>query len=241
MAVDEAKIKIRELGSLKFRLTLFFIFFFIAVFSVFTITSLLQINTVIRFVCSRIALPALTRTAEIIDGDQFEALSKSLDPRDPFYEETRLKMLEIKERVNCRYLYTMAPVGGSIFRYIIDGSAPPDDTENFSPLGTEEDVSSYDSAFMETVRTKETLVGTIDQNELWGTIVSVYTPILNSSNKLVGIIGCDLEADSITAWIRTQAIWQIAVVAGFILLGVVVYISLLRKLDQVFELNNTSL
>ncbi|MDR2184685.1 MAG: hypothetical protein LBO80_03315 [Treponema sp.] len=239
MALDEAAIRSRELASLRFRLTLFFIFFFVAVFGVFIITSVLQINTVIRFVCSRIALPAVSQAAGMIDGDRFEALAKSLDPQDPFYEETRLKMLEIKERVNCLYLYTMAPAEGAVFRYIIDGSAPPEDADNFSPLGTEEDIGSYDAAFMETVRTKKTTVGTIDQNETWGTTLSVYAPILNSSGRLVGIAGCDLEADSITAWIRTQAVWQIGAAAAFVLFGVAVYISLLRKLDEVFELKKT--
>ncbi|MDR2020476.1 MAG: hypothetical protein LBQ14_06905 [Treponema sp.] len=240
MAVDETEVRARDLASLRFQLTLFFIFFFTAVFGVFILTSLLQVNTVIRFICSRIALPAVNQTAEIIDGDKFEALAKSLNPQDPFYEETRLKMLEIKERTDCLYLYTMAPAEGSVFRYIIDGSAPPEDTENFSPLGTEEDVSSYDAAFMATIRTKETRLGTIDQDEIWGTIVSVYTPILNSSDQLVGIIGCDLEADSIVAWIRTQVIWQTAVALGFVLLGVVVYIALLKKLYHVFNLKDTA-
>jgi len=41
----------------------------------------------------------------------------------------------------------MAPVKDAIWQYVIDGSAEPDDTENFSALGNEEDTSDYDDAF----------------------------------------------------------------------------------------------
>jgi sensor histidine kinase regulating citrate/malate metabolism len=50
----------------------------------------------------------------------------------------------------------------------------------------------------------------------------------------VGIIGCDLEADSIISWIRTQIIWQIGVVVIFLLVGLIVYISLIRRINRIF-------
>ncbi|MDR1903126.1 MAG: hypothetical protein LBQ88_12715 [Treponema sp.] len=222
----------RTIIVLKTRVTIFFIFFFIAVFGVFIITSVLQVNTVTRFVCSRLAMPAVQRVSAIIDGDRFEAFCKSPDAEDPYYEKIRLQMLEIKERINCLYLYTMAPVTDEVWRYIIDGSAPPDDEENFSPLGTEEDISEYDDAFFVTTRTKTPQLGTIDQNETWGPLISSYAPILNSSGEAVGIIGCDLEAVSIIAWIRTQVIWQAGVVMIFVIVGLIVYLTLIRNVNR---------
>ncbi|MDR0589356.1 MAG: hypothetical protein LBG25_02300 [Spirochaetaceae bacterium] len=232
---NEIESRRQQISTFKFRITLFVMFFFIAIFGVFVITSVLQISAVTRFVCSRIGLPMVNQTASIIDGDAFEALSRSLDPQDPYYETTRLKMLEIKQTINCRYLYTMAPVSASVFRYIIDGSATPDDQENFSPLGTEEDISAYDSAFFATLRTKEIQLGVIDLNETWGNIISVYAPILNSRGDLVGIIGCDLEADSIISWIKTQVIWQLGVVLAFALLALTVYFSLIKRINQLLR------
>jgi methyl-accepting chemotaxis protein len=87
------------------------------------------------------------KAASFINGDSFEALVKSQDSSDPFYEETRIKLLQLKEFTNCLYLYTMAPARGNIWKFIIDGSAEPDDEENFSSIGDEEDTSSYDDAF----------------------------------------------------------------------------------------------
>jgi methyl-accepting chemotaxis protein len=223
----------QRIASLKFRTTLFVLFFFIAIFGVFIITSVMQISTVTRFVCARIGMPVVDQVSNLIDGDAFEALSRSLDPLDPFYEETRLKMLAIKQTINCRYLYTMAPVSASVYRYIIDGSTTPDDEEDFSPLGAEEDVSAYDDAFFVTVRTKESQLGTIDLNETWGNIISTYAPILNSRGELVGIIGCDLEADTIIPWIKTQILWQIGVVLVFTVLAIVVYLSLINQINRI--------
>jgi methyl-accepting chemotaxis protein len=218
--------------SLKFRVTLFFIMFLVAIVGVFIITSVLQVSAVTRFVCSRLALPLVSQTAELIDGDAFEALSKSLDSRDPYYEETRRKMLEIKTRGNSLYLYTMAPVNASIYRYIIDGSASPEDKENFSPLGTEEDITYYDAAFFRTLQTKTIQWGSIDRNEEWGDLMSAYAPILNSSGQIVGIIGCDLEADTVITWIKTQVLWQLGIVAVFVILGLAVYLSLIKKINN---------
>jgi hypothetical protein len=231
MVADEFEARERYIVSLKFRLTLFFIFFFIAIVGVFIITSVLQVSSVTRFVCSRLALPAVQGVSAIIDGDRFEAFCESPDAEDPYYENIRLQMLEIKERINCLYLYTMAPVTDDVWRYIIDGSAPPEDEEHFSPLGVEEDISVYDDAFFVTRRTKTIQLGSIDQNEIWGPLISSYAPILNSSGEFVGIIGCDLEADAVIAWIRTQVLWQLGVVAAFTILGLGVYLSLIKKIS----------
>jgi methyl-accepting chemotaxis protein len=225
----------RLLSSLKLRVTFFFVFFFIAIFGIFIITSVLQVNTVTRFVCSRLAMPAVQRVSAIIDGDRFEAFCASPDVRDPFYEEIRLQMLEIKKGINCLYLYTMAPVTGKVWKYVIDGSAPPDDEEQFSPLGTEEDISAYDTAFFKTTLEKRPQLGAIDQNETWGPLISAYAPILNSSGEPVGIIGCDLEAAAIIAWIRTQVMWQLGAVIIFTLAGLIVYLGLNKHLNRLSQ------
>jgi methyl-accepting chemotaxis protein len=223
----------RTSSGLKFRLTLFFIFFFVAIFGVFIITSVLQVNSVTQYICSQLGLPTVEQVQTLIDGDAFEALAKSLDEDDPYYEETRIRMLEIKERVNCIYLYTMAPMNEMTWRFIIDGSAPPEDEENFSPLGAEEDISDYEAAFFDTINTQSVQLGQVDRTSDWGTVISTYGPIFNSSGEMVGLIGCDLEGDSIATWIRTQVFWQLGVVVLFIIVALTVYILLLKKIDRI--------
>ncbi|MDR0451552.1 MAG: hypothetical protein LBH15_00750 [Treponema sp.] len=223
----------RHVVALKFRVTLFFIMFFMAIIGVFIITSVLQVSAVTRFVCARLALPLVNQTAELIDGDAFEALAKSLNPLDPYYREIQRRMLDIKTRGNCRYLYTMVPVDAEMARYVIDGSAPPEDEENFSPIGTDEEIT--DEAFIRVVQTKTIQWGAINRTEEFGDLMTVYGPILNSSGDLVGVIGCDLEADAIVAWIQTQVLWQLAVVGVFVILGLAVYLSLVKSLNTLIQ------
>ena len=87
--------------------------------------------------------PVVEKVFNHIDGDKFEKLTLSLNKDDTWAEETRLWMIDVAQLVGCEYLYTMSPVSGSTYRYIIDGSCDPSDKERFSPMGTEENISSW--------------------------------------------------------------------------------------------------
>ncbi|MDR2608331.1 MAG: hypothetical protein LBC57_08050 [Treponema sp.] len=224
----------RTSSFMKFRLTLFFGFFFVAIFGVFIITSVLQVNSVTRYVCSQLAMPPVHRVEELIGGDDlddFLELTVTLDDSSDYYIKTQKRMLEIKNEFGVQYLYTMISMSDTVYRYIIDGSSTPDDEENFSPIGTDEDVSDYEETFFTTVRTGTSLLGGIDHTELWGNVISAYAPIRNHDGEVIGIIGCDLDADPIIEWIRLQVLWQLGVVAVFIIAGAVVYIGLLRRIN----------
>jgi hypothetical protein len=218
--------------SLKFQFTLFFILFIIAVYSIVIITSLQQLVGITETIGYELGGPIVEETEVLIDGDAFERLSLSLDPQDPWYETTRLVMLSIKERSGCLYLYTMAPAEGNIFRYIIDGSAPPDDEEAFSPLGTEEDISSYLKPVLQTMETKTRHISNLDFNTQWGWVVSIYAPILNSAGKAVGVIGCDFKAEEIYERLWSQILRQLILSAVFIIVGFIAYLYLVNGVNR---------
>jgi uncharacterized protein (DUF2062 family) len=218
--------------SLKFRFTLFFVLFIIAVYSIVVITSLQQLVGITETIGYELGAPIVEETAALIDGDAFEALSRSLDPQDPWYEKTRLAMLSIKENSNCIYLYTMAPVAGTVFRYIIDGSAPPEDKELFSPLGATEDISSYLKPVLRTLESKARHISNLDFNTQWGWVVSIYAPILNSSGEAVGIIGCDFKAEEIYDRLWSQIMRQLIVAAVFAVIGFIAYLYLVNGVNR---------
>ena len=84
--------------------------------------------------------------------------------------------MQLKEFSGCLYLYTMVPKNGSIWQFVIDGSAAPGD-EDFSELGDEEGTVSYNDAFIRAWASGNTeSSGLADQGE-WGWLVSVYSPI----------------------------------------------------------------
>jgi methyl-accepting chemotaxis protein len=209
--------------SLKFRFILIFTLFVIFAFSIFTVNAFRQtINVAVTTYASQ-GLPLIRQAASIIDGDAFQRLTSTLDAEDPYYEETRLKMFEIKQSSQCRFLYTMAEVEGSTYMYIIDGSTTPDDEENFSSLGAEEDVSGYDTAFLKTIETKTEQFSSLTYEELWGWVISVYAPILNSQGDAVGIIGCDFDGEFLYDLIIKQIIRQalislVLLIVGFLLM-----------------------
>jgi hypothetical protein len=148
----------RKLSTLNIQFTLFFAVFVMAIFGVIVFTSFQQINTVTDLVCSTLGLPVAKRAAALIDGDAFEQLSHTLDPKDPYYETSRQKLLALREETQSLYLYTMASFSDKVHRFIIDGSGNPGDPE-FSPLGAEEDITGYDRSYFQTWETEMSQFG----------------------------------------------------------------------------------
>jgi methyl-accepting chemotaxis protein len=234
MELDKFEELEKRKSSLRFQLTLFFVFFFVSIFAVFILTSVLQVNAVTRYVCSQLGIPTLDRALAALDIGSFEALSKSLDPDDPYYETARIRLLEIKENSGCLYLYTMVQEKDTVFRYVIDGSTTPDDLKKFSPIGSSEDLAEWDEAVLTAIRTKTTQLGSIDQSERWGATISVYSPILKPNGEMVGLAGCDIDASGVISWIQTQVFWQLGIVVLFSLAGLLAYIIIIRKTNRIF-------
>ena len=148
---------------------------FIAGFASFILVSLAAVSVIAMFSIVRTAeefaemqgKPVVEKVSSYIDGDKFENLTKTLDSDDEWAEETRLWMLNVAESVGCAYLFTMAPVSDTTFRYIIDGSCDPSDTENYSPMGTDEDISSWEDAPLITMKTGELLSSGMVYQEGW--------------------------------------------------------------------------
>ncbi|AEF86720.1 methyl-accepting chemotaxis protein [Treponema primitia ZAS-2] len=220
----------KKVVSLKTQFMVFFTAFILVLSTAITVLALRESLEVATTIFIREGIAVINKAVDMVDGDAFERLSASLDENDPFYEDTRLELLFLKENSVTLYLYTMAPVQGSVYKYIIDGSAPPDDEENFSPLGAEEDTSSYDKAFQRTWKTGTQQSGGMVKQGGWGWLVSVYSPIKNSRGQMVGIVGCDFEAQSLFDMIQTQTIRQVALGVILSLIGIVITWFFLRAL-----------
>lgn len=224
----------RLFRSSKSRFIALFIFFVVVLCMILCGMAIWQTIKVASDIFAAEGMVLVNKALSLIDGDSFESLAKSLDEKDPFYEATRLKLLELKELSSCRYLYSMAPAEGNIWRFIIDGSVPPEDTRNFSPLGVEEDASEYESAFLNVWTTKKPGYGSIEYFEEYGWILSIYTPIWNSAGEAVGIVGCDFGAEGLFRAIWLNAIGQIIVVLIFMAAGIVLVTIFVQALFKRF-------
>jgi hypothetical protein len=227
----DKEVKMFKNVSLKLRFTLFFVLFVAAIYSVVIVVSIQQVTGLTRTISEELGVPVIKSALEIIDGDSFEALSKSLDENDPYYQKTQAELLAFKNTTKCFYLYTMVQVEGTIFRYIIDGSTTPDNLEYFSPMGQEEDIRKYIKPVLLTMTTGEIQTSSIDYIQEWGWTISTYAPILNSAGDVVGVIGCDFEAD-IYNRLWSQIVSELIVAAFFAILGFIAYLYLVNGVNR---------
>jgi len=216
--------------SLKFRFVVFFSVFIIALSVITAVLGIRQLSKTVSDTFSEQGVFIVEKAASLINGDAFEALANSRDANDPFYEETRVKLLQLKQFSNCIYLYTMAPVQGNTWKFVIDGSVEPSDTENFSKLGDEEDTSAYDNAFRRMLVSGETESGNLVKQEGWGWLISVYTPIKNSAGKIVGVAACDFDGQYLHDTIIVNEEKQAVIGGVSVLLGLALILFLLKQI-----------
>jgi len=219
----------QKLHSLKFQFILFFSLFIIGINVITALFAASQLSSSVIETITGQGIHVVEKAASIIDGDSFEALVKSMDRNDPFFEETRIELLHIKEIASCLYLYTMAPKNGDIWQFIIDGSTEPDD-EDFSDLGEEEDTSHYYDAFRRTVTSKTTQYTDLVDHGEWGLLVSIYSPILNSRGSVVGIIGCDFDGTPVREFIASKIIRQVIIAGITLLIGIIFVIFFMSRI-----------
>ena len=218
------------MSSLKTRFILvlgFFILISELVLMIFSISSIKKVGEVSAWNAGE---PVLETCLKVIDGDRFEKLAKSLDENDPYYEQARLELLQLKQTTSCSFVYTMTKTSDGRFVYVIDGSCDPSDEDNFSPLGAEEDLTSWGKAPLKSFETGELACSNFENQEEWGWQVSLYKGIKNSKGQIVGIVACDFSAGQIVKYIKARAISVIIIAVVFLILGVVVVWLLTRMI-----------
>ncbi len=208
------------LHSFKFRFILVFSTFIILFCTIFTATSIRGVVSTTLNVFYQQGDPLVRKAAELIDGDKFERLSVSLDSEAEYYDYLYNTLYGFKQNAVCKFLYTMAPVSGTVFKYVVDGSTTPDDEENFSMYGDEEDLSSWGEAPLTAMEKKVLTHSSIEFMEGWGWMVTVYAPILNSKGDSVGFIACDFPADELSILISSKRMQTTVIGIIMTLLGI---------------------
>ena len=209
------------LHSFKFRFILVFSLFIVLFCVIFTSTSIRSVVQTTLNVFFQQGDPLVQKAANLIDGDKFEKLTVSLDENASYYDFLYNELYEFKQGVTCRFLYTMSPVSGTVYKYVVDGSTTPDDEENFSMYGDEEDLSSWGRAPFDAMENQTPAHSSIEFMEGWGWMVTVYAPIINSAGKSVGFIACDFAADDLVALINAKRISAVVIGIVMTVLGLI--------------------
>ncbi len=220
----------RMLKSIKFRFVLLFSLFVLALCGVSTwLSATSMVHSAIN-IFAKNGLPTVRRLAENIDPVAFERIANSLDASDPYYVAAQNRLLAEKQNIACEYLYTMTRTSDGRYLYAIDGSAPTSDEENFSPLGAEEDVSSYGASFAGMFETGNEYISGLVHQEGWGWLITVATPIKDASGRVLGIMACDFDGSEIRAQIMSFLIKQICFALCGLVFGVLFLLLLTRMI-----------
>ncbi|MBQ0004045.1 MAG: HAMP domain-containing protein [Treponema sp.] len=222
----------------KFRFLILTFVGFIAVSSVITFFGIqILLNNSIQVFSER-GISVVNRARGWVDPEEFQRLAKYGDENDPYYDFLYKKFFEIKKDQGCKYLYTMVPLHDKVFKYVVDGSALPFNEEDFSPYGTEEDISSYGKYPFECLEKQDTVTSRLVKQKDWGWTISVYAPII-FQNQAIGFVACDYDVSQLIKTIKKNCVLLLTasfISAIVISLFLLIYISsFFKKVDGVTQ------
>jgi len=132
---------------------------------------------------------------DILDADLLETLQPGCEEKQE-YQTLLEKLRNAQGRYGIAYLYTLYTDGNSVY-YGVDA----DNSELHCAFG-EECETSYEE--LETAfQGEDYVMDYIDRSE-YGDLISVYKPIRNSVNEIVGVLGCDYDASEVVERLKTS-------------------------------------
>ena len=147
----------------------------------------------------------IQKAQKYINGNYFEELIETKDDTSRFYKNTHQNLLALKKHTDCSYLYTLSTKDGKNFSYVIDASDEfySDEVEKIgTPVDVTEDINEITKAINE-----RTIVPTeMYFTEEWGWIISFYGPIINSQDKVIGVVACEFLVADFLSQIRKVAL-----------------------------------
>ncbi len=142
------------------------------------------------------ALAIAIAVATNIDGDEFEILIESEDETSPYYRETQAWMYQLLSETNSFYLYSMYDSTSEAYAYVIEGSDEYGGAD-FSHLGELDMKENYGQEPLDVLKDGVPRYSSIYDAGEWGFLISGFAPINNSNGDIVGIVGCDVNADAV--------------------------------------------
>ena len=135
-----------------------------------------------------------------LDGDAVELIGPGSETQEE-YQKLLSQMRELKEDCGVAFMYTLYTDGKQVY-FGVD----TDETSNQSRPGEVFEVS-YEE-LREVFQGKEYMQDYIDRTED-GDLVSVYQPVVNSSGRVVAVLGCDYNAAHVVSALNEARGWVI--------------------------------
>ncbi len=176
--------------------------------------------------------------AYMIDGDEIKNITKEDEGTEP-YNRALETLRAFQENIALDYIYGINPEPDGTFTFTID-PAIDDPGEFGEPIVTTDALVSAANG-----------VAAVDQkaySDKWGRFYSAYSPIFDSENKVVGIIGVDFNADWFDDKLSNNTVISIVILMAALTVGIVLafiimsqnrkrFAAMLKEIDQ---LNTTT-
>ncbi|WP_027632175.1 methyl-accepting chemotaxis protein [Clostridium hydrogeniformans] len=184
------------------------------------------------------ALNIAKSSTMLIDGDKFESLSKSLNADDKFYIDTREKLQALNKSIGNGMLYTIVSDDSDSYTYVIDGSDA--DVE----IGYKQKKSDFAEEAKMAFETGKPHISKAYYVETFKKYyISAFVPILNSSNKVVGIVEYDYQGTELSEKIgelnKLIILVTIALIAMSILINYIALKLMFRPMGELVKSINT--
>ncbi|MBE5958863.1 MAG: diguanylate cyclase [Lachnospiraceae bacterium] len=160
-----------------------------------------------------------------IDGDDFESLTAS-DVGSEKYNRVYDTLSTYQENIKLEYIYAIKKTDSGSFIFVLDP-----DKENPAEYG--EEILKTD-ALLNASRGRADVDKEAHADE-WGRFYSAYSPIKDSTGKIVGIVGVDFNAEWYDSTIDTNKIVSVILVLVAMALGVVLSFSIMSQNRRRFE------
>jgi len=191
--------------------------------------SIKQSSSVMETLIKQRMMDIANTAAAEVDGDVLEALEDG-DQETPEYASVLDDLAAYRDNTDLEYIYCMEKTGTNSFIFTVDA-----DLEDPADWGDEVEVT--DALIVAGNGT-----GAVDDQpyaDEWGNHYSAYSPVFNSSHKVVGVVGVDFSADwfdeQISSFIRTIVLIALVI----LVISILVILFLTSRISKSFRtLNN---
>jgi len=174
-----------------------------------------------------------------VNGDSLEILINKKNDKSPYANYLRSELKRIRDLAKMKYLYSFY-FDNDKSCYAIEGGDP--NAKDYSAMGStanwnEEDLVNIN----ECISNKKITSSKVSFNDIYGWMVSSYAPIVNSKGKVIAVLGCDFDAETLVNEIRNYRILIVISGIGLLIIALIaVYLTMAKSLRIITNISAIS-
>ncbi len=179
------------------------------------------------------ALDIAKCASAVLDGDEYKKVELNGKMDSPVYKSINETLLRFAKNSSVEFIYTLNKNNDGDVVYGVD---PDEDV----PALPGEEFSDASGKALEAFKGKA-VANDKTYTDKWGTHIAAFSPIYDSSKKIVGVVGVDLSAKWIAAQIRKIKLLIISVCSLFFIFVLVLMLVVRKQLLNRFKVLNNKI